>query len=626
MAVAFLASWNPRIRALAPAVVRRALLSLCLSAVGGVQAAAPLDIESAYAFLVSDIKDGGVLYTATAGSLKGLSLPLSFRDSADYWGLHVCRYPARDCAVTDRYNATDYSLLPDKGPAGDVQTERVNTHNGANIYDTATWQIAVTLGHVRNGLKSDMTMQGYELASNQNRLLQEGHDGNAPDPVRGGNRATTKAGAFIYDGETIRNTAVAFSFRMLGRSWLSEDPFLGTRFAPLINVTGLPRPNPAYAAGKITWTDWKPITGENAWAFLLGPLQSANLHWLEQRKTAFVPFRDAAIQNALSVLPTFAAMQSPLGGFYYAPKGTMSNLPDIPVDPFEISLENNFSLYAGLKLLDATLKSTVKDQDLAQSDKAAIAAAQRTINVLLNGGIERGKQTAGLLSFFRNQAWRDGGFVQGGIANDPSRAESWVPTISPQAVDVNTWGVAALGPERIDEWFGFGAAYRSWQKVKTWGAYGVGRTLWGVGYSDQDGNGKLENGEYRQGVLSAEWTAGAINMVRSMRVHYRKVEARSNNYGNAQKVLAELEQDERAMLEGLRALRLDRYAEVPFPGKPNQYNALMNLKTTPYLYASRRHAIPFGWFANPLPSTCSTAWVIMIANQFDPFGIGGVPN
>lgn len=604
------------------------LATLCLSAAaaGEICAATPLYIASSYAFLVSDLKEGGVLYTATAGSLKGLPLPLSFRDSADYWGLHVCRFPGRDCAVTDRYNPADYSLAPDKGIPGELQTERVNVHNGANIYDAATWQIAVTLGHVRNGLKSGVRQAGYELASNQNRLLSEGHDGDAADPVRGANRATTKGTVFRYDGETIRNPANVFSFRMVGRSWLSDDPFLGTKYASLINAVGLPRTNPAYAVGKVSWTDWKPVTGENAWSFLLGPLHSARLHHREQRKSAFVPFQDAAIQNALLMLPAFSAMQSPLGGVYYAPEGTMSNVADVPANPFEIALENNFSLYAGLRLLDDTLKSTSRNQDLTQAEKAAIASAQKTIAVLIDGGIDRNRKTAGLLSFFRNQAWRDGGFVQGGIANDPARPEPWVPTLSPQAVDVNTWGIAALGPAMIDEWFGFAASYRAWQKVKAWGGYGVGKTLWGVGYSDQDGNGTLANGDYRQGVLSAEWTAGAINMVRSQIAHYRKIEAGTDNYGNARAFLIELERDEKSMLESLQALRLDRYGEVDFPGKPSQFDTLVALKTTPYLYASRRHFIPFGWFANPLPSTCATAWVIMVANHFDPFGVGGTPN
>jgi hypothetical protein len=82
------------------------------------------------------------------------------------------------------------------------------------------------------------------------------------------------------------------------------------------------------------------------------------------------------------------------------------------------------------------------------------------------------------------------------------------------------------------------------------------------------------------------------------------------------------------MLAGLGRLRLDAYRATPFAGKPPDYERLLPSQgaTQPYVYASRRYAIPFGWYANPLPSTCATAWVIMLAAGFDPFGYGGVPN
>ena len=67
-------------------------------------------------------------------------------------------------------------------------------------------------------------------------------------------------------------------------------------------------------------TDWKPITGENAWAFLIGPLQVAHLNY---GKGAAIPFDDLALQNALDVLPTFAALQSAVGAVFYAPAGTI---------------------------------------------------------------------------------------------------------------------------------------------------------------------------------------------------------------------------------------------------------------------------------------------------------------
>ena len=192
-------------------------------------------------------------------------------------------------------------------------------------------------------------------------------------------------------------------------------------------------------------------------------------------------------------------------------------------------------------------------------------------------------------------------------------------------------------------WFGFGAALRNWQQIKRWGGYGEGATLWGVGYSELDGNGIDANGMYRAGILSSEWTAGAITLVRSLAAHYGRIAPQAPQHAEARGWLEELRRDEQSMLAGLGRLRLDAYRATPFAGKPPEYERLLPRQgaTQPYVYASRRYAIPFGWYANPLPSTasgssrgttpplpstCATAWVIMLAAGFDPFGYGGVPN
>jgi hypothetical protein len=90
--------------------------------------------------------------------------------------------------------------------------------------------------------------------------------------------------------------------------------------------------------------------------------------------------------------------------------------------------------------------------------------------------------------------------------------------------------------------------------------------------------------------------------------------------------VASLESDERTMLAGVASLRVDRYAAASFPGKPANYEQLISVPTRPYLYASRRYRVPFGWYANPIPSTCATAWMVMIADDYDPFGYGGQHN
>ena len=530
------------------------------------------------------------------------------------------------CTVIDVYDPQTYALTPQKSPAGDLQTERLNSHNGTNIYDAATWQIAVMLGHVHNGFTLQKKQDAYNLVSNQNVLLMEGYNGNSSHPIASENRAVSADEVFIYNQQVVTHPQQAYAFRMLPKSWLSSDPLMDTEFADQITAIGLPTQNQEYQPGKVTWTDWKPITGENAWAFLLGPLQAAYIHYVIGQKSAFVPFQDPAIRNALDIIPTFAAMQSPSGSIYYAPTGTVANQGDQLVDPYVVAVENTISLYAGLTLLHDTLQATfTHDKKLPAQDETAIKAALELINAMINGGvIGHNRTTSGILSFFRKYAWHNGEFVQGGRADDPTSTMTWLPSQQPKAVDVNTWGVAALGPQQIDAWFGFGAAYQTWQQVKHWGGYGIGKDLWGVGFSDQDGNGLDAKGDYRQGIFSTEWTAGAITMLRSMIAHYQTIPPESSNYLEAQPFLEKLKADEQSMLTAIEKLRIDTYATVGFPGQPQNVRKILPPgQTRPYLYASKRYLIPFGWYANPIPSTCSTAWMIMVKDGYNPFVYGG---
>ncbi|TKB25491.1 hypothetical protein FCL47_13185 [Desulfopila sp. IMCC35006] len=585
------------------------------------------DLAASYRFLVSDRDSAdGVLYTATAGKLRGRLLPLSFSDSPEYWGRYVCELPGNSCSVTDVYDPQTYTLTPQKSHSGDLQTERVNSHNGTNIYDAATWQIAVMLGHAINRFSLPDNEDPYALVSNQNYLLKEGYNGNSSTVSAGQNRAMTSGKVFVYNQRAITEPQQAYAFRMLPRNWLSVDPFAGTRYADRIKTAALPQKNPEYQPGRVTWTDWKPITGENGWAFLVGPLQAAYIHYILDQKSAFVPLQDPAVQNALDILPTFAAMQSPSGALYYAPAGTVANQGEQLVDPYGVSVENNFSLYAGLTLLHSTLWATITHEpNVRPEDAVAIQEALQLVDAMINGGmIGKDRTTSGLLAFFRDLAWRDGEFVQGGRADDPTSTVKWVPSLQPKAVDVNTWGIAALGPQQIDAWFGFGAAYQNWQQVKKWGGYGVGRTLWGVGFSNQDGNGIDADGNFRQGILSTEWTAGAINMLRTMISYYEKIPKESNHYRESRRFLATLGHDMQSMVAAIDTMRLDTYATSSFPGRPQEFAQLFTArKTRPYLYASKRYLIPFGWYANPMPSTCATAWVIMVHAGYNPFAYGG---
>jgi hypothetical protein len=527
--------------------------------------------------------------------------------------------------VTDVYNPADYSLQPQTGTAGVLQTERVNVHNGISIYDAATWQIAVVLGGVVNHLPNPLDADPYALARSESEVLQ------GSEPARNlvlGRRATSSGEDFLYNGRRVTQPTAAYAFRMMAPSWLAEDPLTETRYARLIGAGRLPGNRPEYRRGRISWSDWKPITGENAWGYLLGPLHAAYIHHVRGDKRACVPFSDPAVQSALNILPTFALMQSRIGAIYYAPSGTLKNDRNEPVNRYFVSVENNFSVYAGLTILSATLRAESScAEKLSSTDAARVRAALLLIHTMIAGGsLDEQRTTEGLLAFFKKRAWVDGMFVQGGSAEDPAMPAEWVPLLKPKAVDVNTWGVAALGAARVDEWFGFGASYGVWQRVKSWGAYGTARKLLGVGYSDADGNGQNADQTYRQGVLSGEWTAGAIVMLRNMIRYYAAAAPPPRDIPRARLYEKDLREDEKSMMEGIQTLRYDRYLTTSFPGKPDDYQNLVILPTKPYLYASRRYFVPFGWYANPLPSTCASAWVIMLANDFDPFAYGGAAN
>ena len=575
----------------------------------------------------------GLSYKGTCSALDGLVLPLSYFSTPDYWGAYVGMLPGNNLTVVDVVNS-DWSMTPTSdSPGGSLQIERVNIYNGTDIYDAACWQIALGVC-AKNGLKNSSGQDLFQLAQNQNQLITNGYDGNASSASANANRATThQDGTFTYNGVKIDQPSQAYFFRMVTRDWLSRDPFLGTSYMSYITAENLPPGSSPYKAGEISWMDWKPITGENAWAFFTGPLQVAYLQQ-QAEQSQYIPFASLAVQNSLGVLYAFRCMQSEVGCLYYACAGSLGNQGDQPVPPHQVSTENNASTLAGLMILNQILNDELNHEpDLSSQQKQTIQDTLGFIKSMIYGGTTpQGNATKGLLSFFQNAAWdsTNGIFYQGGLANDPNQQEAWVPTVEPKAVDVNTWGITVLGQPLVDSWFGFGTAYKIWQNVKSWGGfYGPNNEIWGVGYSDEDGNGN--QGHYQNGILSVEWTAGAINMARCLITQYQEASTNSKytaqEQAEAVQYVQDLQKDHDSMYNNILSLRTDNYPSEPAyqSVRPTNYSSLMPIpeSTLGFMYASKRYPIPFGWFANPLPSTTSTSWMIMLHFNFNPFKIGG---
>jgi hypothetical protein len=555
------------------AAPRAALCAVCVFACAGAAAATPALPGASWQaealrFLATPRAFGGVGPGSAA-----FPFPRSYVDSAVFWAEDVCHWPARDCAVDDRYDLARHTLLPPPSPAGTLQAERIAVRHGSNLYDAALWQLALVLA-----------ARGDDAARDAAWL-----------------RATAVQRA-LRASEALRAPG-GYTWRMIAPSWLLDDPLAAAPWQSLVTASGLPIPLGDYRAGRVTWNDWHPVTGENAWIWLIGPLQAAHLHHATgdaKAAGAAIPADDPMLQAAIASLPAFAREQAPNGAFWFsALPGTASG--GSPRVERAVSIENNLSLYAGLQLLRATLRDS-------QPHSPALVEVDR----LLDGTPAAAGVAArpGLEAFLRGQAWAGTHFHTTGWL-DPATG-AWRVADEPRAVDVQTWGIAALGPKRLDAWHGAGTALKLWQSFKAWGGYGEGTTLLGVGYSDLDGNGRDAQGRYRAGVLSSEWTAGAIDAVRALRAHYP--------------ANAELAGDEASMLEGFARLRIDRYDGAGFAGAAPRLAARVPVAGTPWLYASRRYAIPFGWVANPLPSTCATAWALLLEARYDPFGYRGVPN
>ncbi len=174
------------------------------------------------------------------------------------------------------------------------------------------------------------------------------------------------------------------------------------------------------------------------------------------------------------------------------------------------------------------------------------------------------------------------------------------------AVDINTWGISALGVETVDKWYGSGTALAIWKNVIKKGGYYNNGHLWGVGYTLQNNVGSQP-----EKIMSSEWTAGAINTANSLIAYY-----------DTQGVdITELKANLADMQEGILNLRNDNYLSANFDNAtPKEYFvSLAPSVGQAYLYASKRFAIPFGWNANTLPSTTSNAWVLMNEFNFNPF-------
>jgi len=506
--------------------------------------------------------------------------------------------------------------------------ERTLTRFGLNLYDAAVWQIALSLWglhQVAYIYESNILYQGTTGTGQMsqgfpggitNIRADEEYFLYGPQKVAGSalKTITYPANSTHFpakDGKAaakaVHTGAGAFFYRMIGPNYYMTDPMTG----PYGAAWKFPWPDDDSTTkwnvyGVIHFNDWKPITGENVWGTMLGPLQGAGLAYNNNLTAAvcgqqFVFPRLACdwlkyettpgpAQLGITIIPALLALQDQTGTLFHCPWGSKIFPPD-PEEGENVSNENNFSGYASISTLLAVLTNYTTGSSSSELKWAIMALTK------LKQGLDKWFDAPAIMSP-KGQLPNGMQVVpQGGHVNSSGYFPVNLDVKGGLAVDCQTWGMTVMGQPRIDKNFGFGTAYQTWQDVKYWAGYYVNGSIAGVGYTDA----LAKNGSAKpvHNIWSAEWTFGAINMAQVLSQQY----AAAGDAAKAQSLLEDAQSMYNAVTEiwpkGLR-----------FPDGS-------------YVYANKRFFIPWGWFSNPISALCSTAWSVLQAQNFDPFHWAG---
>jgi len=128
--------------------------------------------------------------------------------------------------------------------------------------------------------------------------------------------------------------------------------------------------------------------------------------------------------------------------------------------------------------------------------------------------------------------------------------------------------------------------------------------LAGVGYT----TAKNATNMTRPDIWSGEWSWGAVFMTMKLADEYKKMGKGA--------WAADLLADSKSMVSFMEK------AVVPAEDGVWKSGGLVQ-KDGSYLYANKRFFIPWGWYANPIGATSSTAWAVFYNMTYDPFVLGG---
>jgi hypothetical protein len=324
---------------------------------------------------------------------------------------------------------------------------------------------------------------------------------------------------------------------------------------------------------KDRWRFWSVHTGPNAW------LLNATTRFIDLSRRRGVPevslrrYVDLAESLGQAILMLQDAKT--LGGVRYAPQGVY-HAEDAP-DPYEeINTENNISCYAALMALFRVTNDPIYRK-----------GAHRILVFLKEAPVwdQEGRAHRGLYD-------RNAGTLAMGVFY---RNGHWVLETDHPTDSGGTWAISALGPEKIDAWFGTFSAYRMWRAIRRQ----AGRTM---DYRYAEDDGPLAGLDYNdsfppnESLISPEWTAGGLYALRQLNHYYRQPAHHLNAHD-----LAGLRRDERDMGSFIRH-------------NPSAY------ALGPGHAGTRRGQTGFGWSSPPQAVTAmaSTYFALYAGHCADP--------
>lgn len=459
--------------------------------------------------------------------------------------------------------------------------ERLIVDEGVSIYDTALWQIAlVAMGGEDNINSAHLPVKTY-----WNGQLRELNN------IRAGYGGGQY---FIYNNLFPEAVSAdiqdfgrrGFIFRILNAhgKYLSKDPLdEKTYFKEFPNWPD------------IHWEDWKPIAGENAWVVI------AAMHLYHQKYFNPViqryeqPFETLELALAEELARAAIMLQADNGAVRMSPIGTyyffIEDIKNASADAVAIELDRravisdqvykNFIQTHGRS--DALLKSahtTWYFNEISTENNLSWYTAFNLLYEITED--KRYFEATTRIETYLKSVWNDeeNYFYQGAHFVDGK----WAPNKEHFATDVQTWGISKLTPQKIDEWFGKGKAFRLWATTKKYsGVYDMSGRLLGLGYTKENDR------------ISIEWTVGAIYALHELAVYYQ------DTHPEWSKVAM---RDAVEMRSGIE-----------------KYRNQISPEESAYAYSSRRGWIPFGWFSHDVDvlSMVSTCWVFLYDAGFNPF-------